>query len=230
MAHAQPLGVKGEVRIEEPDALQRTVARRTAEARATIPQIEMSAEVEMTAALEVRDRERCSLTALLVRACALSLREIPFANGAYRDGRFELYSRINVGVVVAAGDIYAIPTVFDADRKALAELTTEIDALSRQARERTLSSPAFAGATFTLWNAGAQGVTSAGIVINPPQACALAAGLIREAPALRDGTLTTARPMTVTLACDHRIIYGERATGLISALRLRLEEPGTLDG
>src|SRR5947209_9359387 len=125
MAEAQPLGVKGEVRIEEPDAAQRTVARRTAEARATIPHIEMSTEAELPAALALCERSGCSLVALLARACALALGEAPHANGAYRDGRFELYSRINVGVVVAAGDTYVIPTVFDADEKALATVTSE---------------------------------------------------------------------------------------------------------
>ncbi|PMV28281.1 hypothetical protein, partial [Pseudomonas sp. FW305-3-2-15-A-LB2] len=62
MAEVQPTSVKGEVRVEEPTAAQRTVARRTAEARATVPHVEMTTEAEMTAALARRERERCSLT------------------------------------------------------------------------------------------------------------------------------------------------------------------------
>ena len=104
-------------------------------------------------------------------------------------------------------------------------MTSEIETLSREARERRLASPAFAGATFTLWDAGAHGVTSAGMVINAPQACALAAGSVRETPVVRDGALVAARPMTLTLACDHRILYGERATGFLAAIKARLEEP-----
>jgi pyruvate dehydrogenase E2 component (dihydrolipoamide acetyltransferase) len=214
VADAQPLSVKGEVRIEEPSAAQRTVARRTAEARATIPHVELSIEIEMAAALAWRERERCSVTALLVRACALALNDVPYANGAYRDGRFELYSRINVGVVVAAEDVYVIPTVFDADQKTPAELTGELDDLRRRARERTLPAPAFSGATFTLWNAGAHGLSSASIVVTPGQSCALAFGVIHDG---------ARRPMTATLACDHRILYGQRAARFLGAIRSCLE-------
>jgi pyruvate dehydrogenase E2 component (dihydrolipoamide acetyltransferase) len=217
MAQPEPISVKGEVVVQEPDAAQRTVARRTAEARATIPHVEMSSEVEMSAALAVRERERCSLTALLVRACALSLREVPHANGAYRDGRFELYSRVNVGVVVAADDMYVIPTVFDADQLTLPELTASIDELRLRARERTLTSPAFAGATFTLWNAGALGLTRSGIIINPPQAGALACGEVREAPVVRNGQIIPGRLMAATLACDHRVLYGAVAAEFLAA-------------
>lgn len=211
MAEAQSITVKGEVRIEEPTPAERILARRTAEARATIPHVEMSMGIDVTRALARREAERCSVTALLVRGCALALRETPHANAAYRDGRFELYSRINIGVVAASGDGYAIPTVFDADQKPLPELTAEIDRLRRGARERTLAPPSFSGATFTLWNAGAHGLTSASMVITPGQACALACGLIREGA------------MTATLACDHRILYGDRAAGFLGAVRSWLE-------
>ncbi len=226
MAEAQPTSVKGEVRVEEPSAAQRSVARRTAEARATVPHVEMASEAEMSAVLGLRERAGLSLTALLVWACARALREEPSANAAYRDGRFELYSRINVGVVVTRGDAYAIPTVFDADEKSPAELTSEIDELRSGALERTLPSPAFAGATFTAWNAGAHGLTSAGPVINPPQAAAVAFGLIRSSPAVEDGTVVERRPMTITLACDHRILYGARAAAFLRAVRSALEQPG----
>ena len=231
MAEAQPISVKGEVRIEEPTAAQRTVARRTAEARATVPHIEMSAEAEMTAALAQRERERegdperWSLTALFVRSCALALRELPYANAAYRDGRFELYSRINVGVVVTGGETYVIPTVFDADRKTLPELTAEIEKLRRDALARTLAAPAFSGATFTLWNAGAHGLSSSSLVINPPQAGALAFGLVRSAPALESAQAIPRRTMTIMLACDHRILYGDRASRFLATVKARLEGP-----
>jgi pyruvate dehydrogenase E2 component (dihydrolipoyllysine-residue acetyltransferase) len=224
VAEAHPITVKGEVRIEEPTAAQRTVARRTAEARATVPHVEMSNEAEMSASLQRREREGVGLTSLLVRACALALREEPYANGAYRDGRFELYSRINVGVVVAAGDTYAVPTVFDADQKTPAELTAEIDELRRGALERTLPSPAFSGATFTVWNAGAHGLNSASPMINPPQSGAIAFGLIRSVPAVQDGALIEHRPMTITLGCDHRILYGDRAARFLAGLKSRLEQ------
>jgi pyruvate dehydrogenase E2 component (dihydrolipoamide acetyltransferase) len=223
MADSPALSVKGEVVVREPSAAERTVARRTAEARATIPHVEMSTEVEMSAALELLEREGGSRAALLVRACGLALRAVPRANAAYRDGRFELYSRVNVGVVVTGEDVYAIPTVFDADQKPVHELTAEIDELAIAARERRLPPPAFSGATFTLWDAGAHGLTSSTIVINPPHCAALTAGAVRSVAVMHDGRLAEARLMTVTLACDHRILYGTEAARFLGDVRSRLE-------
>jgi pyruvate dehydrogenase E2 component (dihydrolipoamide acetyltransferase) len=224
VTESQAVSAKGEVLTEEPTAAQRRVARRTAEARATIPHLESSIEVEMGAAMDRVERQAGSLDALLVRACARALRAVPRANAAYRDGRFELYSRINVGVVVAEGDVYVIPTVFDADQKPLAELSAEIGELARLARERRLSPPAFSGATFTLWNAGALGLSSASLVINPPQAAALAAGAVREVARLRDGAVVAERRTTLTLAGDHRILYGAEAARFLREVQAGLEE------
>ena len=150
-------------------------------------------------------------TAMLVRACALALAEHPRANASYRDGRFELYSRVNVGVVIAAEEIYVIPTVFDADRKPVMELAGELDALTAGARAGRLGSPAFSGATFTLWNAGAHGLRAASIPPVPPQAAALASGALHGGEA------------TLTLACDHRILYGDTAAAFLNAISSKLE-------
>jgi pyruvate dehydrogenase E2 component (dihydrolipoamide acetyltransferase) len=217
-------GAKGEVRVEEPSPAERTVARRAAEARATVPELELTTDVEAGRSIELLAGRGVSFTAILVRACALSLREHPRANGSYRDGRFELYSRINVGVVVASGDTYLIPTVFDAERKPLEELTAEIEELNGGARAGRLTSPAFSGATFTLWDASAHGVASASIPVIPPQSAAIATGAIREAPALREGELIAVASITASLTCDHRILYGARATAFLAAVKSRLEQ------
>jgi pyruvate dehydrogenase E2 component (dihydrolipoamide acetyltransferase) len=180
----------------------------------------------MERSLRLRDRDGCSITAILTRACALALREVPRANGAYRDGRFELYSRVNVGVVMQTDDAYLIPTVFDADQKSLAALTDEIETLRIRAQDRVLTSPALSGATFTLSNVGADGVARSTLVTSPPQAAALAAGAIQEAPVVRDGVVVAGQRMTVTLACDHRILYGREAARFVSAIASALEGGG----
>lgn len=229
MAEPAPTEVrsaKGETETRAPTPAQRTVARRTAEARATIPDLELSVEVAMEAALQRARAASCSLDAVLLAACARGLRTVPEANGAYRDGQFEAYSRINLGYVVAEDGLYAIPTVFDADARSLAELDEELGRLRAGARERTLAQPAFSGATFTVWNAGRLGLDRAGIVINPPQAGALAAGAVREVPVVRDGAVVPGQVMTLTLAGDHRVLYGATAAGLLGAIRAALEEPG----
>ena len=204
--------------MEAPERWQRTVARRSAEARATVPDLELSAEVEL-------DEHAAPPTlAVLVRACALALREVPRANAAYRDGQFELYSRVNVGVVVAAPSTYTIPTVPDADLKSVAELEAALESLCARALAGRLGAPDLAGATFTLWYPGADGVASAVPLIVPPQAAALAVGTVRRIGAVRGGIIVPGSAMTITLACDHRILYGAQASRFLGRIKTLLQE------
>jgi len=125
---------------------------------------------------------------------------------------------VNIGIVVADEHSYLIPTVFDADQKSLAELTDEIERVTEAARAGKLEPPAYAGATFTLSYVGALGVPASTIVISSPQAAALAAGAIREAPVVRDGAIHPGHLMTITLACDHRILYGAQAARFLAEI------------
>lgn len=215
-------GAKGQIVVEDPTPAQRALARRTAEARATIPDFECSVDADVTAALARWQRPGCSLDGALMAACATGLRAVPRANAAYRDGRYELYSRVNVGFVVALEDSYVIPTIFDADQKTPEELSAEIERLTEAALARKLAPPAFSGATFTLWNAGGVGLARATAIINPPQAAALAVGVVREAPVIDGGELRAGQVMTLTLACDHRILYGARAGQFLGVVRAAL--------
>jgi pyruvate dehydrogenase E2 component (dihydrolipoamide acetyltransferase) len=209
--------VKGEVEIVEPTQAEHAVARRSAEARATVPDLELSIEVDMGASIGLP----APSTAILVRATALALREHPRANGAYRDGHFELYSRVNVGVTMPLLDGQVAATVFDADLKPLDELASEIDELQGRATE--LTSPERSGATFTLTDLGRYGVSRASPMISAPQAAALAAGEIRHVPVVRDAAVVPGEVMTLTLACDHRILYGAEAAGFLAHIRELLE-------
>jgi pyruvate dehydrogenase E2 component (dihydrolipoamide acetyltransferase) len=210
-------GVKGTVQVVEPTAAERAVARRAAEARATVPDLDLSVEVDMAASIALQTPP----IGILVRAAALALREHPRANGAYRDGHFELYSRVNVGLTMPQDDGLLTATVFDADRKALGELAAEIAELQRRAVE--LTSPERSGATFTLTDFGSYGVSRASPIISPPQAASLAAGEIRQAPVVRDAAMVPGEVMTLTLACDHRILYGAEAAGFLAHIRELLE-------
>jgi pyruvate dehydrogenase E2 component (dihydrolipoamide acetyltransferase) len=211
----EPHGIKGAVEIIEPTRSERAIARRAAESRATIPDISLSAEVDMTAALALIPERSSSITALLVRAAALALRDHPRANAAYRDGRFELYSRINAGVVLPSSEA---ATVLDADQKPLEQLAAEIDDLERRAAE--LTSPELSGATFTI---AQYLVTRAEAIITPPHAVALAAGEVREVPLVREGEVAAGAALTLSLACDARIVYGELAAGFLARIRELLE-------
>ncbi len=233
-ASASPETAKGTVTHEDPTKLQSTVARRMAESKATAPHFYLEAEVDMSRLVAARAQIKTggkegdvvpSFNDMVVKACALALREHPRANGAYRDGRFELYSRINVGVAVAARDALVVPTVFDADRKSLRQIAIDARTLAERVRSGEITPPELSGATFTVSNLGMFGIDSFAAVINPPQAAILAVGAIAERPVVRDGLQTTAHLMRVNLACDHRILYGAPAAEFLARIRALLEEP-----
>ncbi len=205
-----------------------------AESKATAPHFYLSAEIDMSRAVEARARIKGaagedgvvpSFNDMVVKACALALREHPRANGAYRDGRFELYSRVNVGIAVAGQDALVVPTVFDADHKGLRQIATESRALAQRVRDAQITPPELSGATFTVSNLGMYGIDSFSAVINPPQAAILAVGAIKERPVVNDGQFGTAHLMQVNLACDHRILYGADGAKFLARIRELLEEP-----
>jgi pyruvate dehydrogenase E2 component (dihydrolipoamide acetyltransferase) len=151
---------------------------------------------------------------------------MPRANGAYRDGRIELYSRVNVGVAVAAADALVVPTVFDADLKGLRQISTETKALASRVRESSITPPELSGGTFTVSNLGMYGVSNFHAVINSPQAAILAVGELKPKPVVAgDGSIEARELMGVTLACDHRILYGADGAIFLGRVRQLLEEP-----
>ncbi len=214
-------GARGQAQIEEPTRAQRAVARRTAEARATIPHLELGTEVDMDRSLALCERESHALTGVIARACALALRAHPRANAGYRDGRFELYPRINIGLLIENGDDLEVATVFDADAKPLAELTEVIADL--RARAGSLTQPERSGATFTLTHHQDTGVAWESPLVWTGQAAAAAAGAVREAAVIRGDEVAVGRQMTITLACDHRILYGPPAARFLARIKELLE-------
>jgi pyruvate dehydrogenase E2 component (dihydrolipoamide acetyltransferase) len=139
----------------------------------------------------------------------------------------ELYSRVNVGVAVAAQDALVVPTVFDADRKPLGEIAAETRALAQKVREGKITPPELSGGTFSVSNLGMFGVTNFSAVINPPQAALLAVGALQPKPVAERETrrLTVRDMMGVTLACDHRILYGADGAQFLARIRELLERP-----
>jgi pyruvate dehydrogenase E2 component (dihydrolipoamide acetyltransferase) len=214
---------KGETEVIEPSAGERAIARRAAESRATVPHLELGAVVQAGAAVALCERERVSMTAALARACALALREVPRANASYRDGRFELYSHINVGVVLQSASGQTTPTLSDADGKPLAQLDRELSALAGRAAQGQLTQPELSGATFTLSDLGPLGVDRPGIVPSPTQAAAIAAGRVRAVPLVIDGAIVPGQIMELTLAADHRILFGAEAARFLDRIRELLE-------
>lgn len=228
---------KGNVETKDLNKLQQTIARRMAESKATAPHFYLTIEIDMGKAVEARAAIKAttregdvvpSFNDMIVKACALALREFPKANGAYRDGRFELYSRVNVGVAVAAEDALVVPTIFDADKKGLRQIAADARAVAAKVRDGSVTPPELSGGTFTVSNLGMFGIDEFDAVINMGQAAILAVGAIREQPAVRDGEIVPARLMKATLSCDHRILYGAEGAEFLARVRQLLEEPVSL--
>jgi pyruvate dehydrogenase E2 component (dihydrolipoamide acetyltransferase) len=217
-------GLKGDVTTVELDRLERAVARRSAEARATIPTAEFSNVVDVGRLLQ-RDAELgCGVTAIVVAAAASALRVVPRVNGSYRDGRYELYSRVNVGVTIVGAGIYVTPTIFDADEKSAAEIASELAAYQLRAREDELRPAELTGATFGVLDSSAYDVVAVSPLVLPPQAGALAFGPIRDVPVVRGGEVVPGRTMQLSLSVDHRIVYGDHAASFLEEVKAFLEE------
>ena len=210
---------KGDVQTVQLTATQATIARRMVESAATIPVFTVSVDIDLSLVAALRrgaqdeDGDVPSINDFVVMAAARALREFPRFNASYVDGKVACYSRINVGIAIATDDALLVPVVFDADRRTLDEVAAETRRLGEAARRRTLAPDDLHDATFTVSNLGMFGVRSFIAIIDPPQVAILAVGGLR-------GDL-----MTVTLTCDHRVVYGADAARFLARLRELLERP-----
>ncbi len=228
-------GAKGEAEIQELTRLQQTVSRRMAESKATAPDFSIALTVDMTAAVELRERLKQisdpvpSFNDMVVKASASALREFPRVNGAYRDGKFELYENVNVGIAVAAQDALVVPTVFDADQKSLGQIARDARQVIEKVKEKTVTPPELSGGTFTVSNLGMFGIEQFTAIINPPQAAILTVGKLEKKPAVDDkGKLVARDQMVLTLVCDHRILYGADGAQFLARVKELLEQPLSL--
>jgi pyruvate dehydrogenase E2 component (dihydrolipoamide acetyltransferase) len=225
-------GARGEVEIAELTRLQQNVSRRLAESKATAPDFTLVVDVDMTLATELRERLQDasehppSYNDMVIKAVANALREHPRVNGAYRDGKFEHYSRVNIGIVVFANDALVVPTIFDADSKSLGQIARDAYELTERVREGKITSPEVAGGTFTLSNLGMYGIDEFTAVITPPQAAILTVGAVKKRPAVDDNGRVVAREqMRLSLTSDNRILYGADAAEFLARVRELLEQP-----
>lgn len=218
----------------EPSRLQHLIARRMAEAKATIPHFQVQTEVAMDRAISLRSELKQitdeadtapSLNDFIVKASALALKEHPLANGSFQDEAFILHERVNVGVAVAADEALVVPTVFDADVKTLKQIAEETRVLASRVRDGKISPPELEGGTFTVSNLGMFGMTAITPVINAPQAAILGVGALRATLERVDGEIVDRTLMALTLSCDHRILYGAEASRFLARIRELLETP-----
>ncbi len=226
---------RNSVTLREPTRLQQVVARRMAEAQATVPDFQVETEVAMDAVLDLRAQLKHtaaenqlvpSINDIIVKACAVALRFHPLANASYREQGFELHDQINVGIAVAAEQALLVPTITAADSRSLGSIASESKRLSERVRNGTVTPAELSDGTFTVSNLGMFGMTAIKPVVNMPQAAILGVGALRSVLA-RDvaGEIVDRSLLTITLSCDHRILYGADAALFLAEVKALLEAP-----
>jgi pyruvate dehydrogenase E2 component (dihydrolipoamide acetyltransferase) len=229
-----PEGGRGAVERIELTRVQAVVARRMVQSKAEAPEFLLTIDVDMTDAVRLRGELKAladdarpvpSLNDFVVRAAALALARHPEANAAFVDGAIERYARINVGIAVAGDGTLLVPTVFDADRKALGVIAADTRRLALAARDGAVTPADLGGGTFTVSNLGMFGIQHFTAVINPPQAAILAVGQLETRPVWDGATFVPRSLMTMTLSCDHRVLYGAEGAGFLASIRDGLQQP-----
>ena len=220
--------------------MRKTIARRLGESKFTSPHFYLNVEIDMertiearasiNAAAEASNRPKVSFNDLIVKACAMALRLHPAVNASWleKEGQMRRYNDIHVAVAVAIDDGLVTPVIRNADRKGLAQIAGESQDLSSRARERKLDLEEMEGSTFTTSNLGMLGIDDFTAIINPPNACILAIGAIRDVPVVKNGAVVPGKRMVVTLSCDHRIVDGATGARFLATVKQFLEEPTSM--
>ena len=213
--------------------MRRVIAERLTESKTTVPHFYLSVDCEVDELLTVRreinkriEPAKISVNDIVIRACALALREVPAANVSWAgEGSMTQHRAADISVAVAIPGGLVTPIVRNADAKGLVEIASEMKELAARAREGKLMPEEYQGGSFSISNLGMFGVKSFDAVINPPQACILAVGAAEARPVVRDGAIVPATVMTCTLSVDHRVVDGAIGAELLRAIKRNIEYP-----
>ncbi|NBW94317.1 MAG: pyruvate dehydrogenase complex dihydrolipoamide acetyltransferase [Bacteroidetes bacterium] len=234
---AAPDGAYESVRISQ---MRKTIARRLAESKFTNPHFYLTADIDMSEAVsfraklnekaEARDLGKVSFNDLVTKACALALRQHPWVNASWMEaeGEIRLHKDVHMAIAVSVEEGLITPVIRHADRKGLTELASETRDLATKARNRELQPEDWSGSTFSTSNLGMFGIDEFTAIINPPNACILAIGSIRDVPVVKDGVVVPGKQMKVTLSCDHRVVDGVAGAEFLKTVRGYLEDPVTM--
>ena len=216
--------------------MRKTIARRLQESKQTVPHFYVTMECEIDKLLAMRkdlnaraeatgEDYKISVNDFIIRAAAFAMKKVPDVNASWTDEAMRLYNDIDISVAVAIDGGLITPIVRNADQKGLAVISNEMKDLAARAREGKLGPDEFQGGGFTISNLGMYGVKEFAAIINPPQSSILAVGAGEQRPVVRDGALTTATMMSVTLSTDHRVVDGALGAEWLQAFKVLIEDP-----
>ena len=214
--------------------IRKTIAKRMAESKQTVPHFYVTMEVDMEPAMAFRDQlnsvdgVKVGFTDILVKACASVLMRHPQVNASYLGESSRQYGFAHISVAVALEEGLVTPVLRHCEQKGIEQINAELRDLVERARNRKLKPDEYSGGTFTISNLGMFGVDDFIAIVNPPEGSILAVGAIVEKPVVKGGEIAVGHTMKLTLSSDHRIIDGAVAARFLQDLRQLLEHPAVL--
>ncbi len=225
--------VVGEESYEEipVSQMRKTIGKRLAESKFNAPHFYVTMEINMDKAIEARKSlneispVKISFNDLVVKATAAALRQHPKVNVSWLGDKIRINHHIHIGIAVAVDEGLLVPVIRFADNKSLSHISAEVKDLAKKAVNKQLQPQDWEGNTFTISNLGMFGVEEFTAIINPPDACILAVGGIKQTPIVKDGQLVPGNVMKVTLSSDHRVVDGALGAAFLQTLKGLLEDP-----
>ena len=220
---------------EEPvSQMRKVIARRLAESKFSAPHFYLSISVDMDNAIAARKAinalpdTKVSFNDLVVKACAMALREHPTVNSSWREDVIRRNQHVNIGIAVAVDDGLLVPVVRFTDTKSLTGISGEVKEYAQKAKDKKLQPADWEGSTFTISNLGMFGIDEFTAIINTPDACILAVGGIQQIPVVKDGLVVPGNVMKLNLSCDHRVVDGASGAAFLNTLKTYLQNPVTM--
>jgi pyruvate dehydrogenase E2 component (dihydrolipoamide acetyltransferase) len=225
--------VAGQVSFEDVPVSQmrKVIAKRLSESKFTAPEFYLTMEINMDKAVESRAKlndispVKISFNDMVLKACALALKQHPKVNSSWQGDTIRVNHHVNIGVAVAVEEGLLVPVVRFADQKSLSTIAAEVKDFAKKAKDKKLQPSDWEGSTFTISNLGMFGIEEFTAIINPPDSCILAIGAINQVPIVKDGQIKIGNIMKVTLTCDHRVVDGASGAAFLQTLQGLLEEP-----
>jgi pyruvate dehydrogenase E2 component (dihydrolipoamide acetyltransferase) len=211
--------------------MRKTIARRLIESKFTAPHFYLTMEINMDKALEARlainnfAEVKVSVNDLIIKAAAAALVKHPKVNSSWLGDKIRFNQHVNIGVAMAVEEGLLVPVVKFANQKSLSQISTEVKAYSVKAKEKKLQPSDWEGNTFTISNLGMFGIEEFTAIINPPDACIMAVGSVKETVIVKNGAMQIGNVMKVTLSCDHRAVDGVVGSQFLLTFKELLEEP-----
>ncbi len=211
--------------------MRKVIAKRLGESKFTAPHFYLTISIDMDKAVESRAKlnevspAKISFNDMVLKACAIGLKQHPKVNSSWRGDKIRVNHHVNIGVAVAVEEGLLVPVVRFADMKSLSQIAGEVKEFAQKAKDKKLQPADWEGSTFTISNLGMFGIDEFTAIINPPDSCILAIGAIQQVPVVKNGQVQPGNVMKVTMSCDHRVVDGASGAAFLQTLKGLLEEP-----